>query len=127
MESLVPVERLYCKRSILWLASSKMLTNHAPHRPASAYPPPLVRGEDTLAGWRGGWEVNILEDARHSYVLYIRKCFGHAPVCTANNFGLMYSRKSHNSFPNFIYIVPKSFMVFCQELHNPKRNYENQI
>ncbi len=48
---------------------------------------------------------------------------------TANNFGLMYSRKriSQNSFPNFIYIIPKSFMVFCQELRNPKRNYENQI
>jgi len=26
-----------------------------PHGPASVYPPPLVRGEDTLAGWRGGW------------------------------------------------------------------------
>jgi hypothetical protein len=25
-----------------------------PHRPASVYPPPLVRGEDTLAGWKGG-------------------------------------------------------------------------
>jgi hypothetical protein len=25
-----------------------------PHRPASVYPPPLVRGEDTLAGRRGG-------------------------------------------------------------------------
>jgi hypothetical protein len=52
-----------------------------------------------------------------------------AIVCTANNFGLMYSRKriSQNSFPNFIHIIPKSFMVFCQELHNPKRNYENQI
>jgi hypothetical protein len=27
-----------------------------PHPPASVYPPPppLVRGEDTLAGWRGG-------------------------------------------------------------------------
>jgi hypothetical protein len=32
-------------------------------------PPPLVRGEDTLAGGRGGWGVNILEDARHSSVL----------------------------------------------------------
>ncbi len=33
--------------------------------------PPLVRGEDTLAGWRGGVHggVNILEDARHSSVL----------------------------------------------------------
>jgi hypothetical protein len=31
------------------------------------YPTPLLRGEeseDTLAGWRGGWGVNILEDAR---------------------------------------------------------------
>jgi hypothetical protein len=36
------VERLYCKRPILWLASSKILTPHPP------------RGEDTLAGWRGG-------------------------------------------------------------------------
>jgi hypothetical protein len=25
-----------------------------PHRPASVYPPALVRGEDTLVGWRGG-------------------------------------------------------------------------
>jgi hypothetical protein len=32
----------------------------------------LVAGEDTLAGWRGGWGVNILEDARrHSSVLYL--------------------------------------------------------
>ncbi len=38
--------------------------------------------------------------------------------CTANNFGLMYSRKriSQNSFPILIYIIPKSFTVFCQEL-----------
>jgi hypothetical protein len=49
--------------------------------------------------------------------------------CTANKFGIMYSRKriSQNSFPNFIYIFPKSFMIFCQELEDPKRNYENQI
>jgi hypothetical protein len=48
---------------------------------------------------------------------------------TANNFGRMYSRKriSQTSFPNFIYIFPKSFMIFCQELSNPKRNYKNQI
>ncbi len=34
-------------------------------------PPPSPPGEcveDTLAGWRGGWGVNILEDARHSSV-----------------------------------------------------------
>jgi hypothetical protein len=38
-------------------------------------PLPLVRGEDTLAGWRGGWGVNILEDARHSSVFYVCKYF----------------------------------------------------
>jgi hypothetical protein len=36
---------------------------------------PLVRGEDTLAGWRGGWGVKILEDARHSSVLSVCKYF----------------------------------------------------
>jgi hypothetical protein len=35
----------------------------------------LVRGEDTLAGWRRGWGVNILEDVRHSSVLYVCKYF----------------------------------------------------
>ncbi len=46
---------------------------------------------------------------------------------TANNFGIMYSWKSigQNLFPNLIYIFPKSFMIFCQELQDPKRNYEN--
>jgi hypothetical protein len=52
---------------------------------------------------------------------------GKWPSRTANNFGLMCSRKriSQNLFPNLIYIIPKSFMVFCKEPHNPKRNYEN--
>ncbi len=68
------VERLYCKRPILCLASSKILTLHPTHHPASVYPPPLERGEDTLVRGRGGW-VNILEDARHSSVLYICKYF----------------------------------------------------
>jgi hypothetical protein len=39
------------------------------------YPPPSVRGEDALAGLRGGWGVNILEDARHSSILYICEYF----------------------------------------------------
>jgi hypothetical protein len=48
---------------------------------------------------------------------------------TAKNFGMTYSRIriSQNSFPNLIYIVPKSFMRFCQELQDPKRKHENQI
>jgi hypothetical protein len=40
-----------------------------PSPPGECVPPPLVRGEYTLAGWRRGWGVNILEDARHSSVL----------------------------------------------------------
>jgi hypothetical protein len=56
------------------------------HRLASVYPPPpppLVRGEDTLAGWRGGGGVNCSEDARHYSVLYICKYFvdlGQQPI-----------------------------------------------
>jgi hypothetical protein len=42
-----------------------------PSPPGECVPPPLLRGEDTLAGWRGGWGVNILEEARHSSVLYL--------------------------------------------------------
>ncbi len=42
--------------------------------------PPLVRGEDTLAGRRGGWGVNALEDVRHSSVLYVCKYFVVTPV-----------------------------------------------
>ncbi len=32
-------------------------------------PPPLLRGEDRLAGRRGGWGVNILEDERNRIAL----------------------------------------------------------
>jgi hypothetical protein len=38
-------------------------------------PHPLTAREDTLAGWRGGGGVNILEVARHCSVLYICKYF----------------------------------------------------
>jgi hypothetical protein len=41
-------------------------------RVCSVHPPPLVRGEDTLAGWRGvGGSIVTSEDARHCFVLYI--------------------------------------------------------
>jgi hypothetical protein len=36
-----------------------------PRRPASVYPRLWCRGEDILAGWKGGGQVNILEEARH--------------------------------------------------------------
>jgi hypothetical protein len=44
-------------------------------RPGECVTPAFGAGEDTLAGWRGGGGVNILEDARHSSVLYICKYF----------------------------------------------------
>ena len=46
-------EIIYCKRAILCLLSSKILTPHPPLRPASVYPP-LLRGEDRFAGRREG-------------------------------------------------------------------------
>jgi hypothetical protein len=65
------VERLYCKRPIQCLASSKILTPPTPTLPGECVP--LVWGEDTLARGREGWGVNILEDAKHSSVLDICK------------------------------------------------------
>jgi hypothetical protein len=52
---------------------SGVLQNIDPHPLRT--PPPLVRGEGTLVCWRGGWGVNILEDARHSSVLNICEYF----------------------------------------------------
>ncbi len=48
-----------------------------PSLPGECVPPAFGAGEDTLAGWRMemGWRVNILEDAGHCSVLYIRKYF----------------------------------------------------
>jgi hypothetical protein len=54
---------------------SGVFQNIDPSPPDECVPPPLVRGEDTLAGRRGGGGVNIEEDARHSSVLYICKFF----------------------------------------------------
>ncbi len=68
---LVVVEGLYCKRPIQCLASYKILTPPPHPLTARRYPPPLVRGEDKLAGWKGGGGVNILEDTRHRSILYL--------------------------------------------------------
>jgi hypothetical protein len=59
----------YCKRAILFLSSSKILTPHPPLRPASEYPRLCCGEEDRLAGRRGGWGVNILEDERNRIAL----------------------------------------------------------
>jgi hypothetical protein len=53
------VERLYCKRPILFLSSSTILTSHPPHRPPSVPPPRLWCGGRThsLGGERGGGSI----------------------------------------------------------------------
>ncbi len=48
------IEGLYCKRPMQCLASSEKLTPHPLTARWVCTPPPLVRGEDTLDGWRGG-------------------------------------------------------------------------
>ncbi len=66
----IAVEGLYCKRPILCLASSKILT--APLT-ARLYPPAFGAGGGHTRCVERGWGVNILEDARHCSVLYICK------------------------------------------------------
>jgi hypothetical protein len=40
-----------------------------PRRPASVYPLPLVRGEDTLAGWRGrGGSIVWNREKTYTYI-----------------------------------------------------------
>jgi hypothetical protein len=68
------LERLYCKRPIQCLSFTKKIYLPPPHREC-------VRGEDSLAGWRGVWGVNILEDARHCSVLYILRGRGSHISC----------------------------------------------
>jgi hypothetical protein len=66
---------------------SGILQNIDPPPPSSPgecmyTPPPALwcGGKDTLAGWRGGGGSNILEDARHSSVLYTCKYFVCSPL-----------------------------------------------
>jgi hypothetical protein len=62
------VERLDCKRPILWLASSKILKPHPPHRGEDSHTGHPRRVERGLGG-------QYLEDARHSSVLDVCKYF----------------------------------------------------
>jgi hypothetical protein len=62
-----------------------------PHRPASVFPP-LVREEDT--GWRGGWGVKSLEDARRCSVLCICKY-----MCLDVMHGFLYEADNRTELP----------------------------
>jgi hypothetical protein len=46
-----------------------------PHPLASVYPPALSAGGGHTRWLERGWGVNILEDVRHSSVLYVCKYF----------------------------------------------------
>jgi hypothetical protein len=77
-QTLSSVERLYSKRPILCLASSKILTPPPSSPPGECVPPPppaFGAGGGHTRWVERGWGVNILKDARHCSVLYIRKYF----------------------------------------------------
>jgi hypothetical protein len=59
----------YCKRAMLFLSFSKILTPLPPFLPASLSSPCNKGGGYTLAGRRGGWGVNVLEDERNRIAL----------------------------------------------------------
>jgi hypothetical protein len=87
----------------------------------------LAKSRDTVIGIQGRIKgISGGEMKRLAVASEVSMNFSPLPL-TANNFGIMYSRKriSQNSFPNLIHIFPKSFMIFCQELQDPERNYEN--
>jgi hypothetical protein len=72
----------YCKRAILFLSSSKILTPHPPLRPASVFLPPLLRGEDRLAGRREGvggsifWKTREIGLPSYSKICTCTLCLG---------------------------------------------------
>ncbi len=74
------VEGLYCKRPIQCLASS--VDPPATHPPGECVPPPppLVRGEDTLAGWRVGGSIVWKTPDTALYSIYVSTLYrGHSP------------------------------------------------
>ena len=69
------------------------------------------------------WKTLWIKDSKiivwcHWNVKWYMNCNIWALICTANNFEIMYSRQriSQNSLSKFIYVFPKSFMIFQQEL-----------
>jgi hypothetical protein len=70
-DSLTRREIIYCKRAILSLSSSKILTPYPPLRLASVSSPPTKAGGTHSPGGEGdgGMGVNILEDERDRIAL----------------------------------------------------------
>jgi hypothetical protein len=86
-----------------------------PHRPA---------GEDTLAGWRGGWGFNILEDARHCSVLYIRKYFvGPINIQSGRYYSrpfLLFTLAKHFTSSKIVPYKLKGMLPFIDSYYIPK-------
>ncbi len=58
------------KQTYRWNTLFQNIEHPSPSPPGeSVLPPPLLRGEDRLAGRRGGWEVIILEEERNRIAL----------------------------------------------------------
>jgi hypothetical protein len=83
-----------------------------PHRPASVYPPAFGAG--------GGWGANIMEDARHCSVLYIRKYFEivqHSPLhWVARGWGVNIMEDARHC--SVLYIC-KYFEIVQHSRHSP--------
>ncbi len=68
---------LYCKRPIQCLASSELSTPHSLTALRVCTLPPLVRGEDTLAGWRGaGGSIVRKTPDTALYSIYVSTLWG---------------------------------------------------
>ncbi len=82
----------YCKRQILCLASSKILTPHPPQRPASVNHPPLVRGEG------GGGSIFWKTRDTALYCTYVRSLWSQAS-------GQIFKRRRERSFLHLGYLL----------------------
>ncbi len=86
---------------------SGVFQNIDPSPPPPSSPPGVCvtsafgAGEDTLAGWRGGWE-----DARHSSVLFISKYFVYSAVFHLTSIHTNFSK----SWPSFFLFLVVSLM-----------------
>ncbi len=103
----------YCKRAIIFLSTSKILTPHPPLRPASLSSPRNKGGGYTLAGGRGGWgsifwktrEIGLLSYSKICTLWYcpmrwIRLKLGSFDRSSLKSEARRLSEKSVRSVPN---------------------------
>jgi hypothetical protein len=83
----------------------------------------LLRGEDRLAGRRGGWGVNILEDERNRIALLQWCLYGYSYAELLQSKELMEkeSRKELFQFAGNVYYTARSVMPWQLKLHEIDR------